>query len=226
MTPDDPWLAETWPFVRSSLPALPGAVLDSAAVGAAASCLPSPTTGTRPSASILFAPDEPHYHQVAFEEFDVTRPFDAVVASTSLHHVDNVDRVVERIADVLAPDGIVIVVEWAWERFDLPTARWCFDRLAPIHDEDHPTWLHRHRDGWTTSDESWDRYFADWVSAHGLHAAQAIMRSLDTRFDRRQLIEGPYFFSDLDHIRAEEEQAAIDAGLIRATGLRYVGTRR
>jgi SAM-dependent methyltransferase len=226
VTPDDPWLAETWPFVRSALPAAPGAVLDLGCgrLGGFVRALLDDgydAVGVDPA-----APDEPHYHQVTFEEFDVTRPFEAVVASTSLHHVDNVERVVERIAEVLAPDGIVIVVEWAWERFDLPTARWCFERLAAINDKDHPTWLHRHRDGWMTSDESWDRYFADWVSAHGLHPANAIVRALDTRFDRRHLTEGPYFFPDLDHTRAEDEQAAIDAGLIRATGLRYIGTRR
>jgi SAM-dependent methyltransferase len=223
--PDDLWLAATWPFVRSALPAPPAAVLD-IGCGRLGGFVPAliddgyQAVGVDPA-----APDGRHYHQVTFEEFDVTRRFDAVVASTSLHHVDNVDCVIERIAGVLAPDGIVIVVEWAWEHFDLPTARWCFERLAPANDDDHPTWLQRHRDGWMTSDESWDRYFADWVSAHGLHPANAV-RALDTRFDRRHLTEGPYFFSDLDHTRAEDEQAAIDAGLIRATGLRYVGARR
>ena len=223
MTPDDPWLASTWPFVRAALPAAPCAVLD-IGCGRQGGFVPAlldagyDAVGVDPA-----APDGPHYHQVTFEDLDVTRRFEAVVASTSLHHVDNLDRVVERITEVLVPDGIVVVVEWAWERFDEPTARWCFERLAPIGNEDRPAWLHRHRDGWMASNESWDTYFADWISEHGLHPAHEIVRALDTRFDRRHLTEGPYFFADLDHTSAEEEQTAIDAGHIRATGLRYVG---
>ena len=43
---------------------------------------------------------------------------------------------------------------------------------------------------------------------------------------RPALTEGPYFFSDLEHTSADDEQTAIDAGRIRATGLRYIGVRR
>ena len=226
MTLDDLWLASTWPFVRAALPAAPSAVLE-IGCGRHGGFVPAllddgyDAIGVDPA-----APDGAPYHQVTFEEFDVGRRFDAAVASTSLHHVDDVDRVVERMTDGLVPEGIVIVVEWAWERFDEPTAQWCFERLAPIGDEDHPSWLHRHRDGWMASDEPWDRYFADWVTGHGLHPAHAIVSALDTRFERRHLTEGPYFFSELEHTTAEQEQSAIDAGRIRATGLRYVGARR
>jgi hypothetical protein len=37
---------------------------------------------------------------------------------------------------------------------------------------------------------------------------------------------GPYFFSDLGGTSEGDEQAAIDAGQIRATGIRYTGTLR
>jgi hypothetical protein len=50
--------------------------------------------------------------------------------------------------------------------------------------------------------------------------------ALDARFDRRVLVEGPYFFCDLDDIREADEQAAIDAKVIRATGLRYAASGR
>jgi hypothetical protein len=32
---------------------------------------------------------------------------------------------------LLVPGGVLVVVEWAWERFDEATARWCFARLTP-----------------------------------------------------------------------------------------------
>ena len=141
MTLDDARLASTWPFVRATLPAAPGAVLE-IGCGRHGGFVPAllddgyDAVGVDPA-----APDASPYQQITFEEFTVPRRFDAVVASTSLRHVDDVDRVVERMTDVLAPEGIVIVVEWAWEHFDEPTAQWCFERLAPIGDEDHPTWL-------------------------------------------------------------------------------------
>ena len=78
-----------------------------------------------------------------------TKSADAIIASTSPHHVADLDIVVELIIRRLAPDGVLVVVEWAQERFDEATARWCFDRLA----NDEPGWLHRHRDDWLTSGE-------------------------------------------------------------------------
>ena len=51
------------------------------------------------------------------------------------------------------------------------------------------------------------------------------MRGLDARFHRRLYAEGPYFFPDLADTSEAEEQAAIDAGLIRAGGIRYAATR-
>jgi hypothetical protein len=48
---------------------------------------------------------------------------------------------------------------------------------------------------------------------------------LDARFTRRFHAEGPHFFADLAATSEAEEQAAIDAGLIQAGGIRYAATR-
>ena len=53
------------------------------------------------------------------------------MACTSLHHVADLGDVLDGVGAALAPDGALVVVEWAWERFDEATARWCFARLAP-----------------------------------------------------------------------------------------------
>jgi SAM-dependent methyltransferase len=224
VTLDDPWLASTWPFVRSQLPSAPGAVLD-LGCGPRGGFVPAlidagyDGLGVDPA-----APDGAHYHQVAFEQLDLAGQFGAVVASTSLHHVEDIDHVSARIADALRPGGVLVVLEWAWERFDEPTAQWCFSRLAPPTESDHPRWLHRHRDEWIESGKPWEAYFNGWVTDHGLHPGHAIIRALDTRFERRLLTEGPYFFADLDHTSEADEQAVVDAGLIRPTGLRYAAT--
>ena len=65
----------------------------------------------------------------------------------------------------------------------------------------------------------------EWAAQEGLHTGQAITRALDARFDRRLHVVGPYFFADLLDISEPDEQAAIDAGQIQATGIRYAGRR-
>lgn len=59
----------------------------------------------------------------------------------------------------------------------------------------------------------------------GLHAGTDILNGLDARFDRRTLRSGPYFFPDLADTSEADEQAAIDAGQIRANRIQYVGLR-
>jgi len=51
------------------------------------------------------------------------------------------------------------------------------------------------------------------------------LRALAARFDTRLLARGPYFFADLGGVTAADEQAAIDAGHIRANGINFVGSR-
>ena len=167
------------------------------------------------------APDAPEYMQTEFEHIDPSGPLDAVVACASLHHVADLDVVLDRISSVLNPDGTVVVVEWAYERFDESTARWCFDRLA-VGDE---SWLSHHRDRWRASGLSWDQYLHGWLSDERLHAGRDIVRGLQARFDTEIVGESSYLFADLGDVTGDDEQAAIEAGVIQATGIRYIGRR-
>ena len=65
-----------------------------------------------------------------------------------------------------------------------------------------------------------------WANQEGLHTGQEIVLGLDARFDRRGWGFGPYFFADLADISEADEQAAIDAGQVQATGIRYLARRR
>jgi hypothetical protein len=124
----------------------------------------------------------------------------------------------------LVAGGRLAVVEWARERFDEATARWCFDRLPqPPAD---PGWLQQRQDQWRASGLPWDDYCQAWAQEEDLHAGQDILRALDARFDRQLLTYGPYFFSDLAGISEDDEQAAIDAGDIQANRIAFVGRRR
>jgi hypothetical protein len=114
----------------------------------------------------------------------------------------------------------VIVVERAWERFDEPTALWCFDHLASSL---CPSWLSQRRQEWEASGASWAVYLSNWARGHGLHPSDVLHHALDQRFERVLLEGGPYSFPDRAGVGQADEQRALDAGTIRATASRYVG---
>jgi SAM-dependent methyltransferase len=218
------WSAASWPFVRSQLPPAPAAVLE-LGCGAAGGFVPALRAAGYDAVGIdPNAPAGEAYRQVGFERYEHPHPVAAIVASRSLHHVGDLGDVLDRVAGALAPGGALVVVEWAWERFDDATARWCFERLGEgASDLD---WLRRRRQGWLESGESWETYFRGWAANHGLHRGERILRELDARFDPVLCSHGPYFFADLPGTPEAEEEDAIGAGAIHATGIRYAGTVR
>ena len=226
MDADRQWLAAQWPFVRDHLPVAPAQVLE-LGCGPLGGFVPAlradryTTVGVDPQ-----APEEAGYHRIAFEDYRPPAPVDAIVACASLHHVADLDQVLDQIHDTLTPGGVLVVVEWARERFDEPTARWCFDHLGPTTDDAEGGWLHRHRDRWTASGLPWADYLRSWADGEGLHTGDQILTGLDVRFGRLLCTVGPYFFADLADTSEATEQAAIDARIIRAGGIRYVGQPR
>ena len=134
------------------------------------------------------APDSPGFRRLPFERYEPPHAVAAVVASNSLHHVGDLDETAGRIRAALRADGTLVVIEWAWERFDDATAQWCFARLAG---RGEPSWLHRRRDAWVASGRPWEEYFPAWAGNHGLHPSEEVVRSLDARFVRRSYAEGP-----------------------------------
>ncbi len=224
VTSDERWLGSVWPFVRDRLPPPPGAVVEIGCgpLGGFVPMLRSAgydATGVDPE-----APDGPWYRQVGFEQHELPGPAAAVVACVSLHHVGDLGEVLGLAAAALADGATIVVVEWAWERFDDATARWCFDRL-PGPSAEH-NWLRHRYDEWRESGLPWETYFRDWAAGEHLHAATDIVAELDARFDRQFLGDGPFFFADLDGVSEAEEQAAIDSGAIAPGRVAYVGRRR
>jgi len=220
------WLDATWPFVRDQLPARSLRVVE-IGCGSSGGFVPMLLhDGHRVVGVDPDAPDGEPYRQIEFEEYQPDAQVDAVVACTSLHHVADVGDVLDKVVQALLPGGRLVVVEWASERFDHPTAEWCFDRLPRTDAEGESGWLHELRDRWLEAGQPWEDVLAAWRSEEHLHDAGEILRELDTRFDVRIRTDGPYFFPDLADTSSEDEQAAIDDGAIRACGIRYVGTRR
>jgi SAM-dependent methyltransferase len=85
-------------------------------------------------------------------------PFDAVLFSVSLHHVERLDRALARTRELLKPGGVVIADEFAWERATPATAAWFYDmavvlgkaglidRDDEVLDDPLRRWWQRHRD--------------------------------------------------------------------------------
>lgn len=238
MSTRDAWLAATWPLVAAALPASPTRVVE-IGCGAQGGLVPRllaegyDAVGVDPE-----APDGPAYHCVEFEQYDVGAPVHAVVACTSLHHVHDLDVALDKVAAALTPEGVVVILEWDWSRFDEATARWCFSRQpapsspsTPTSEEDHAhgadhSWLAHQRAEWTASGQPWPDYLKGWAAGEGLHPAAVVLNALDRRFDRALQERTPYLFAELDDTSWADEQAAIDAGDVKATGVYYVGRAR
>jgi SAM-dependent methyltransferase len=221
VTAKERWLTALWPFVRGCLPPGPARVVE-IGCGPLGGFVPRleeagyEATGIDPE-----APPGPSYRQARFEDGDMSRPVDAIVACTSLHHVADLGEVLDLVHAALVPGGVAVVVEWARERFDEATARWCFARLPESGDD--PGWLNHRLAEWRESGQSWDACLQAWTGAEGLHPGADILNGLDARFTREALGFGPYFFPDLAGTSEADEQAAIDGGLIQANRIQYAG---
>jgi SAM-dependent methyltransferase len=224
VTPDELWLAANWPFVLSCLPPAPARVVE-VGCGPLGGFVPMlESAGYQAIGVDPKAPAGSSYRQVEFERYEMPGQVDAVVACTSLHHVADLGGVLDRFDAALTTGGRVVIVEWARERFDEATARWCFARL-PEAEPDHG-WLRRQQEEWQHSGQPWEDYLRSWSQAEGLHSGQDILAALDTRFDSEPVTYGPYYFADLADTSEAAEQAAIDGGLIQANRIRYAGRRR
>jgi len=155
--------------------------------------------------------------RVAFEEVDDDGPFDAVVASMSLHHVHDLGAALDRIAGLLGRGGLLLLDEFAFDRLDEPTADWYHGQLralAAARGREVPP--------------SPGALRAAWEAEHaGLHGYAVMRPALDARFDERAFSWEPYLHRYLDGAAGDTlERALIEGAAIQATGYRYAGAPR
>jgi SAM-dependent methyltransferase len=108
-------------FVLSQLPPVPSRVLE---VGCGSGELAGEIadTGYEIVAIDPEAPEGSLFRRQTIEAFDDPGPFDAVVASRSLHHVEDLSGVLDKLARLLR--GPLILNEFAWDRFEPMTPEW------------------------------------------------------------------------------------------------------
>ena len=68
------------------------------------------------------APEGEIFRRTTIEAFDEPGPFDAVVASLSLHHIHELGGVLDKLLRLSA--GPLVVNEFAWDRYEPMTPEW------------------------------------------------------------------------------------------------------
>jgi SAM-dependent methyltransferase len=203
-------------FAREHLPAPPARVLE---VGCGQGELTTAlqVAGYEPLGIDPRAPEGDLFRRVLLEDLDPEEgPFDAVVASFSLHHVRDLDQGLDRIVDLLRPRGVLVLDEFGWDLADEPTFDWLYGQrraLAAAGEGDAPASLEEVR--------------AEWESEHlGLHGFDALRAAVAARFEEAAFVQTPFLYRLLRGVSTEVlEQALVDAGAIRALGFRYAGVK-
>ena len=204
-------------FAREQLPPAPARVLE---VGCGAGELTTAlaVAGYDVLGVDPLAPQGDLFRRIRLEDLEpADGPFDAVVASHSLHHIRDLGQALDRIVALLGDGGMLVLDEHGWDLADETTLDWFYSQrraLAAAGEGGAPTSLDAFRD--------------EWQAEHvGLHGFEALRTGVDARFEERVFVWTPFLGRLLGGVASEVlEQALIDAGAIRALGFRYAGAAR
>lgn len=207
------------PFVLRYLPPPPARILEIGCGPAGDLAYAIAAAGYDILAVDPVAPDGPLFRRIPFEDFDDPGPFDAVVASLSMHHIADLTRTRDAIVGLLAPGGRLILEEWDFERLrDEATARWYFHQRQAAVAAGRPT-------GDAPFHPDFEAWHRAWLDAHReLHGYEAMRTQLMAPLRELFFTWRPYLYRyDLHPDLEPLERALIEEGAIHATGFRWVG---
>ena len=187
-------------LARRELPSPPARILE-VGCGAGALAVALDADGYDVVAVDPKAPEGAIFRRTTIEELGDEGPFDAALASLSLHHMHDLVVVLDKVRSLLRPGSPLVVREFAWDLVDEPTARWDYERRGE------------------------EGGLAEWRAEHDeLHGFEALRSALDARFAERSFEWTPYLaeYKGTD-AQQTEERRLIEAGEIRAVGFLYVG---
>ena len=183
-------------FIQSELPRPPARVLE---VGCGSGELATALAegGYDVLAIDPEAQDGPLFRRMRVEDIDATDAFDAVIGQLSLHHVADLAVALDKVVDVLSPEGRLVIDDFGWERLDEGAA----ERVGIS--------------------------FGEWQEEHEhLHTAEAMLVELDERFVRCTFSWEPFLFREQRRLMDEaRERRLIAEGRLPALGFQYVGQR-
>ena len=160
-------------------------------------------------------------------------PFDVVLFARSLHHIAPLGPALDAVGELLAPTGLLVVEDWAWDEVDRRTAEWMFgwmafgQRLGLVPE-----------DPWQGGDDPLAAWLAEHRDHHeDLQPAQAMLAAVGERFRLGEPERAPYAYRYycryLDgrpdgravcEAALHWERRLIDAGAIVPLGLRFTAT--
>src|SRR5262249_38088824 len=160
--------------------------------------------------------------------------YDVVLFTRTLHHLESLDLALDRAAGALRPGGLVLAEEFAFDRVNLPTARWFYDLQSVVVAaglfED------------PGEDGGEGKPLGRWRREHAhqgpLHSGHAMLSAARERFDLTLVEEAPYLYRYFcERIREGEaggrvaarvlglEQRLLRERDLAAAGLRFLGKK-
>jgi len=185
---------DLWEFVGRWLPRPPARLLD-VGCGDGISTRRLRTIGFDAIGLDPEAPSEPGFRRSKLEQFEAASRFDAAVAIRSLHHLDDVDTALDRLAGALRRRSRLVVFEFAVDAVDDAARDWLAGQGLPPPIEER------------------------WV--HEVIPLTTLRKALAKRF--RELIFEPAAYHAREAGRPDLEpleEAAIAAGRLRPAGAR------
>jgi SAM-dependent methyltransferase len=223
----DAWDRDVADMVLRALPPPPARVLE-VGCGEGRLARSMAAAGHRVVAIDPNAPQGQLFQSVSIEEFVASEPFDAAVATLSLHHIAELDAAVAKIAGLVILGGNFVVVEFAWDRLDEATAAWALDHLAPAREDG---WLARRHNEWNAQNggdhsSGFADYLRRWAASENFHSATAMIDALRRHFHEMRFERWPYLYPELEGVTREQEIAEIEEGRIQAMSFSFVGSTR
>ena len=167
------------------------------------------------------APEGPLFRRIPFEDFTEPGPFDAVVASLSMHHIADLPRTADRI--------VISSCRVGGSFWKSGTASACSmrRRRAGISTNGTPPRPRVCSPGMRRYLPRYEEWRRAWLADHGdLHGYTAMRAQLMAPFRERFFTWRPYLYRYGLHESLEPlERALIEEGAIQATGFRWVGER-
>ena len=201
MIPRDLLVGQTWAFVASRLRGAKRILEVGCGDGALARHLA--TGGAAVTALDLELTDRSAHHGVKFVEQDFLQfdgtGFDAVLFTSSLHHIHPLAAALDRALAVLKPGGTLLAEEFAVEAPDESTARWYYGMQALLSGQGmmrephahHPAHAHAHHD---PEAPPLDRWRSEHEREPPLHTAKAMLEGITARFADVRHATGPYLY--------------------------------
>jgi len=191
-------------YVRAALPPPPARVLE---IGAGSGELAGVLTAAGYDVTAIDPQGEPPVLAVALEDLEApARHFDAAVAMVSLHHVVPLGKSLRRLSEVLRRGARLVIDEFDVDQLDERAAAWWLKHAGEDHQHpaDHVAKMREHID-----------------------SVARIRTELAAWFDLSEAVPGAYLYRwKVDPALRAEEEAAIAAGALPATGCRFIAIRR